>query len=136
VTMVVMLLLLGLGGVLLTALAYRPKEQREDWWQWTERFTRSESSRVAGPVLVAASLITNLAGLACCLTRRYRRTRPGHDSSPEVRSLDSEAEVSADQACLLSPAPADIADIACFPDGSLRSKANLCIEWRYTVYFQ
>ena len=41
VTMVVMLLLLGLGGVLLTALAYRPKEQREDWWQWTERFTRS-----------------------------------------------------------------------------------------------
>lgn len=40
-TMVVMLLLLGLGGVLLTALAYRPKEQREDWWQWTERFTRS-----------------------------------------------------------------------------------------------
>ena len=32
---------MGMGGILLTALAYRPKQITEDWWEWTNRFYES-----------------------------------------------------------------------------------------------
>ena len=36
-----MSLFMCMSGVLLTALAYRPKEIAEEWWEWTERFYKS-----------------------------------------------------------------------------------------------
>ena len=38
---ILMSLFMCMSGVLLTALAYRPKEISEEWWQWTERFYKS-----------------------------------------------------------------------------------------------
>ena len=38
---IVMSVFMMMSGVLLTALAYRPKEIAEDWWEWTERFYKS-----------------------------------------------------------------------------------------------
>ena len=38
---VLMSVFMCMSGVLLTALAYRPKEITEEWWEWTERFYKS-----------------------------------------------------------------------------------------------
>ena len=42
---IVMSVFMMMSGVLLTALAYRPKEIAEDWWEWTERFYKSGDFR-------------------------------------------------------------------------------------------
>ena len=43
---ILMSVFMFMSGVLLTALAYRPKEISEEWWEWTERFYKSgEMSR-------------------------------------------------------------------------------------------
>ena len=38
---ILMSVFMCMSGVLLTALAYRPKEISEEWWEWTERFYKS-----------------------------------------------------------------------------------------------
>ena len=38
---ILMSVFMGMGGILLTALAYRPKQITEDWWEWTNRFYES-----------------------------------------------------------------------------------------------
>ena len=38
---ILMSVFMFMSGVLLTALAYRPKEIAEEWWEWTERFYKS-----------------------------------------------------------------------------------------------
>ena len=38
---ILMSVFMFMSGVLLTALAYRPKEISEEWWEWTERFYKS-----------------------------------------------------------------------------------------------
>ena len=38
---ILMSVFMGMGGILLTALAYRPKQITEDWWEWTNRFYQS-----------------------------------------------------------------------------------------------
>ena len=38
---ILMSVFMGMSGVLLTALAFRPKEIAEEWWEWTDRFYKS-----------------------------------------------------------------------------------------------
>ena len=42
---ILMSVFMGMGGILLTALAYRPKQISEDWWDWTNRFYESGELR-------------------------------------------------------------------------------------------
>ena len=46
---ILMSVFMGMGGILLTALAYRPKQITEDWWEWTNRFYESGQRGVAEP---------------------------------------------------------------------------------------
>merc|ERR1719318_935166 len=107
-----------LGGVLLTALAYRPKELREDWWEWTERFYRSKNTRIVGPSLIVLSLFLTVAGLSYCLLKRHARLRRCEREEDSVEHRETHSQ--ADRECLLLPQ----ADIACFPDGSPRFPAR------------
>ena len=85
----------------------------------------SESSRIAGPVLVVVSLVLHLASVTYCLAkRRRRRTRMQEAGGGETESLETGRGLDLDTGgqetrCLLDRAQ-DIRDIACFPDGSLR----------------
>ena len=38
---ILMSVFMCMSGVLLTALAYRPKQISENWWDWTNRFYES-----------------------------------------------------------------------------------------------
>ena len=117
---IIMAIFMLMGGVLLTALAYRPKELREEWWEWTERFYKSKNTRIVGPSLIVISLLLNLVGLTYCLLKRQARSRTyirEEESSVEHKSSDSETDSwEADRRYLLGPH----SDIACFPDGSPR----------------
>lgn len=113
---ILMSVFMCMSGVLLTALAYRPKEIAEEWWEWTERFYKSETPRIAGPILIVLSLILHISSVTYCIIKRIRRrdkVKEREDSdSLEVRSMDLDTK------CLLDK------DIACFPDGSLRSSSS------------
>jgi len=121
---ILMSVFMCMSGVLLTALAYRPKEISEEWWQWTERFYKSEISRVAGPVLIVLSLVLHVTSVTYCVLKRLRRARAeaglracaeDTESLETQRSLtELEPDMRLETECLLG-------DIACFPDGSLRS---------------
>ena len=115
VFVILMSVFMCMSGVLLTALAYRPKEIAEEWWEWTERFYKSETPRIAGPILIVLSLILHISSVTYCIIKRIRRRdkiKEREDSdSLEVRSMDLDTK------CLLDK------DIACFPDGSLRSSS-------------
>ena len=83
----------------------------------------SESSRIAGPVLVVVSLVLHLASVTYCLAKR-RRARMQEAGGGETESLETGRGLDLDTGgqetrCLLDRAQ-DIRDIACFPDGSLR----------------
>ena len=116
VFVILMSVFMCMSGVLLTALAYRPKEIAEEWWEWTERFYKSETPRIAGPILIVLSLILHISSVTYCIIKRIRRKnkiKEREDSdSVEVRSMDLDTK------CLLDK------DIACFPDGSLRSSKS------------
>jgi len=108
------------SGILLTALAYRPKQITENWWDWTNRFYESETSRVAGPMLVVLSLVLHCASVGYCLAKRSRKSQSYNreeEESTEAKSvvLDLEND-NLDVKQLLHHNH----DIACFPDGSLR----------------
>ena len=82
----------------------------------------SESSRIAGPVLVVVSLVLHLASVTYCLAKRWRTRREA--GGGETESLETGRGLDLDTGgqetrCLLDRAQ-DIRDIACFPDGSLR----------------
>lgn len=116
---IIMAIFMLMGGILLTAIAYRPKELREEWWEWTERFYKSKNTRIVGPSLIVISLLLNLAGLTYYLLKRKARmgTYNREETSVEHKSSDSETDSwEADRKCLLDPR----SDIACFPDGSPR----------------
>ena len=70
---IIMAIFMLMGGVLLTALAYRPKEMAEEWWEWTERFYRSKNSRVVGPSLIVISGLFSLFAVSYCLLKRRAR---------------------------------------------------------------
>jgi hypothetical protein len=116
--MIIMAIFMLMGGVLLTALAYRPKEMGEEWWEWMDRFYKSKNSRVVGPSLIVISLLLNLAALSYCLLKRHVKKmtylRDEEDSS-ETKSLSDEINSwQVEKEGLLVPD----SDIACFPDGS------------------
>ena len=48
---IIMAIFMLMGGILLTALAYRPKELREEWWEWTERFYKSKNTRIVTSII-------------------------------------------------------------------------------------
>ena len=114
---IVMAIFMLMGGVLLTALAYRPKEIAEDWWEWTERFYRSKNSRIVGPALMVTSLVLIMAMMGYCGFKSHKRKRMLRMEEDE--SSDCKSEIISwkfDQENLLAPT----SDIACFPDGSPR----------------
>ena len=85
----------------------------------------AEISRVAGPVLIVLSLVLHVTSVTYCVLKRLRRARAEDtDSLETVRSCDLETEPSLETACLLTRGAGDI---ACFPDGSLRSQGALFV---------
>ena len=114
----IMSFIMMMGGVLLTALSYRPKEMREEWWEWTERFYKSETSRVAGPLLIVISVVINLAVVSHCLLKR--RAKHKEDESTDIKATNfRKGDIKSwqiERKGLIFPD----SDIACFPDGSLR----------------
>ena len=120
---IIMAIFMLMGGVLLTALAYRPKEMAEEWWEWTERFYKSKNSRVVGPSLIVISVLLNLAALSYCLLKRHVkniasvRDEENSSESNSGESLNGEiGNWQIEREGLLVPD----SDIACFPDGSPR----------------
>ena len=112
-----------MSGILLTALAYRPQEMGEEWWEWTERFYKSQTSRVAGPLLIVISLLLHLLALSYCLLKRkakYKESIKDKEETSDVKSRKSfNSEIGSlqvERKSLIVPT----SDIACFPDGSLR----------------
>ena len=121
--MFIMAFLMMISGVLLTALAYRPKEMGEEWMEWTERFCKSRTSRVAGPLLTVLGLLLNLLVLGYCLLKRKvknKETRRNKEESTEAEPKNlfhkKTGSWKAERRGLLTPNT----DIACFPVGSLR----------------
>jgi len=113
-----MSLFMCMSGVLLTALAYRPKEIAEEWWEWTERFYKSETSRIVGPVLIILSLLLHVSSIIYCIVKRVKKRRLKEEvDSAEIRSMDIDPEL-LETKCLIDYDKSH--DIACFPDGSLR----------------
>lgn len=113
---ILMSVFMCMSGILLTALAYRPKQISENWWDWTKRFYESETSRIAGPMLVVLSLFLHCASVGYCLVKRMRKSHNFNrdvDTSIETKSDIKDLEY--DHHLLLHNH-----DIACFPDGSLR----------------
>ena len=154
---ILMSVFMCMSGILLTALAYRPKQISENWWDWTKRFYESgekwkwchnlllsdwvtelsdsetnnsftyqiisviETSRIAGPMLVVLSLFLHCASVGYCLVKRMRKSHNFNrdvDTSIETKSDIKDLEY--DHHLLLHNH-----DIACFPDGSLRSVFSL-----------
>ena len=117
---IIMAIFMLMGGVLLTALAYRPKEMGEEWWEWTERFYKSENMRIVGPSLIVVSLLLIVAALSYCLLKKHVRRmaylRDEEDSAEQKSLEDENISWQVDRECLLVPHY----DIACFPDGSPR----------------
>jgi len=124
---ILMSVFMCMSGVLLTALAYRPKEIAEEWWEWTDRFYKSETWRIAGPVLIILSLMCHVVSVSYCIAKRVRRRKrqearrreKEESDSCEVRSIDMDPE-KLETKCLLENGH----DIACFPDSSLRSSRS------------
>ena len=117
---IIMAIFMLMGGVLLTALAYRPKEIGEEWWEWTERFYKSGNMRIVGPSLIVLSLLFILAALSYCLLKKHVRRmaylRDEEDSAEQKSLEDENISWQVDGECLFVPHY----DIACFPDGSPR----------------
>ena len=118
----IMAFFLMMSGILLTALAYRPQEMGEEWWEWTERFYKSQTSRVAGPLLIVISLMLHLLALSYCLLKRkakYKESIKVEEATSDVKSrkcnLSKIGSCQVERKSLLLTS-----DIACFPDGSLR----------------
>merc|ERR1711935_290870 len=68
--LIIMSVFLLIGGVLLTAIAYRPKEMREELGEWTDRLEVTSRSRIGGPVLVVISLVILVAGISLVILKR------------------------------------------------------------------
>ena len=117
---IIMAIFMLMGGVLLTSLAYRPKEMGEEWWEWKERFYKSENMRIVGPSLIVVSLLLIVAALSYCLLKKHVRRmaylRDEEDSAEQKSLEDENISWQVDSECLLVPHY----DIACFPDGSPR----------------
>ena len=81
----------------------------------------AEISRVAGPVLIVLSLVLHVTSVTYCVLKRLRRARAEDtDSLETLRSGDLEDPGGRlETECLLTRGAGDI---ACFPDGSLRSE--------------
>ena len=80
-----------------------------------------ETSRIAGPMLVVLSLFLHCASVGYCLVKRMRKShnfKRDVDTSIETKSDIKDLEY--DHHLLLHNH-----DIACFPDGSLRSVFSL-----------
>ena len=117
----IMAFFLMMSGILLTALAYRPQEMGEEWWEWTERFYKSQTSRVAGPLLIVISLLLHLLAVSYCLLKRkakYKESIKDEEVTSESKKcyMREISSCQVDRKSLLVPT----SDIACFPDGSLR----------------
>ena len=88
----------------------------------------AEISRVAGPVLIVLSLVLHVTSVTYCVLKRLRRARAEAGARARTEDTDSlETQRSCDledpggrleTECLLTRGTGDI---ACFPDGSLRS---------------
>ena len=85
----IMAFFLMMNGIHLTALAYRPTEMCEEWWKGTERFYKSQTSRVAGPLLIVISLMLHLLALSYCLIKRkakYKESIKDEEATSDVKS--------------------------------------------------
>eukprot|EP00092_Neocalanus_flemingeri_P014846 GFUD01016028.1.p1 GENE.GFUD01016028.1~~GFUD01016028.1.p1 ORF type:complete len:193 (+),score=54.57 GFUD01016028.1:55-633(+) len=121
--MIIMASFMMMSGVLLTALAYRPKEMGEEWWEWTERFYKSETSRVAGPCLIVISVLLILAAVTYCLLKRRAKYLEALKDEEESAEANPSKSINYDiESCEVESEAhlVDTSDIACFPDGSLR----------------
>ena len=109
----------------------------EEWLEWTDRFSKSENSRIVGPVLMAFSLVTIMSTTIYCLLKN--RTKRRAEMRDEEDSFEDKFDISykqCDTKNLLSP----VSDIACFPDGSPRLvvrllKPNITLSTFYYLRF-
>ena len=117
---ILMSVFMFMSGVLLTALAYRPKEISEEWWEWTERFYKSGNMRIVGPSLIVVSLLLIMAALSYCLLKKHVQRmvylKDAEDSAEHKSLEDENISWQVDGECLF----VRYYDIACFPDGSPR----------------
>ena len=119
----IMAFFLMMSGILLTALAYRPQEMGEEWWEWTERFYMSQRSRVAGPLLIVISLMLHLLALSYCLLKRkakYKESIKDEEATSDVKSKKCYRSEIGSRQVERKSLLVTTSDIACFPDGSLR----------------
>ena len=126
---IIMAIFMLMGGVLLTALAYRPKEMGEEWWEWTERFYRSKNTRIVGPLLIVISVLLNIAAMVYCLLKRHVRRMTRLEDEEGSADHSEGGSWQADRECLLLPH----SDIACFPDGSPRY--SLVINFKSLILY-
>ena len=59
-----------LNGLLLTCLSFRPRESQEQDWKWMERFGKSKTSRIVGPIILSISCIGILIMMLCSQKRK------------------------------------------------------------------
>jgi len=138
VFLIIMAVFLLIGGILLTAIAFRPQEMREELGEWTDRFANISGSRIGGLVLVIVSLLLLSAGAVLVILNRMARKKESRGTlltSPQWFEERRKAAESRDKSPDDVPPEASFTDkeglisqtVACFPDKSriLRTSSSL-----------